>query len=465
MDRSDLIQHVLDSKIFKHWHYFTYHFQFLSGGGEHWMVKSILDACLAVERQIPGFASTMIDALADIGGKPKHEPHYEQLLQRLAELYVIRQIVTWPWPLPVKFEWEPTAGTSEKNPEVSIVSANWTIGVEVKAPSLLQHIRARTSHVTQISSRMFGKEELSGFSGAEEGVTMPRDNPVKDFLISADAKFAEFRHENPQFFGVLVIVWDDFIYEPISALIHKGSGLFTDASFARDEAGAPLKFTNVDTVVLIPHLHQLIHSTRDEPLVDGLELPLDYGDERQFPFKAYIHNPHGRNPPQEILDCLHAAPQEALVGAEYQPSDMIWWFNPRDPSSLGKRGGAVQTETEGVTNARDDTRLIERWLPIAEIGIESLRERTPMTPFPAPNRLHVWWARRPLVASRAAILASLLPADADHEKFKHVLGIHGDPVKAKIAIERARRTRRRLAMAWQATRARRGGRSRARARA
>ena len=36
------------------------------------------------------------------------------------------------------------------------------------------------------------------------------------------------------------------------------------------------------------------------------------------------------------------------------------------------------------------TRLIETWLPIAEIGIESLRERTPMTPFPAPNRLHVW---------------------------------------------------------------------------
>jgi adenine-specific DNA methylase len=87
-----------------------------------------------------------------------------------------------------------------------------------------------------------------------------------------------------------------------------------------------------------------------------------------------------------------------------------------------------------------DTRLIERWLPIAEIGIESLRERTPMTPFPAPNRLHVWWARRPLVASRAAILASLLPADADHEKFRRILGIHGDPVKAKLEIEKARRT-------------------------
>ena len=63
-----------------------------------------------------------------------------------------------------------------------------------------------------------------------------------------------------------------------------------------------------------------------------------------------------------------------------------------------------------------------------------------MTPFPAPNRLHVWWARRPLVASRAAILASLLPADADHEKFKHILGIHGDPVKGRRDIEQARRT-------------------------
>jgi adenine-specific DNA methylase len=85
-------------------------------------------------------------------------------------------------------------------------------------------------------------------------------------------------------------------------------------------------------------------------------------------------------------------------------------------------------------------RLIEEWLPIAELGIESVRERTPMTPFPAPNRLHVWWARRPLVASRAAVLASLLPADADRKTFMHMLGIHGDPVTAKKAMEKARRT-------------------------
>ena len=78
-------------------------------------------------------------------------------------------------------------------------------------------------------------------------------------------------------------------------------------------------------------------------------------------------------------------------------------------------------------------------MPIAEIGIEGTRERTPMTPFPAPNRLHVWWARRPLVASRAAVLGTLLPADADRERFLHVLGIHGDPVTARAVIDRARR--------------------------
>ena len=86
-----------------------------------------------------------------------------------------------------------------------------------------------------------------------------------------------------------------------------------------------------------------------------------------------------------------------------------------------------------------EARLIERWLPIAELGVESVRERTPMTPFPAPNRLHVWWARRPLVASRAAVLASLLPADADRGKFLHAIGIHGDPVASRRRIDLAKR--------------------------
>ncbi len=94
-----------------------------------------------------------------------------------------------------------------------------------------------------------------------------------------------------------------------------------------------------------------------------------------------------------------------------------------------------------------DVRLIERWLPIAALGEESIRERRSMTALPPTYYLHVWWARRPLVAARAAVLASLLPADADREKFLHVLGIHGDPVEAKKRIAVATRKGKRLGAA------------------
>ena len=84
--------------------------------------------------------------------------------------------------------------------------------------------------------------------------------------------------------------------------------------------------------------------------------------------------------------------------------------------------------------------LIEEWLPIAALGEESVRERRSMTALPPTYYLHVWWARRPLVASRAAILASLLPADADRDKFTTMLGIHGDPVATRARIDEAKKT-------------------------
>lgn len=85
----------------------------------------------------------------------------------------------------------------------------------------------------------------------------------------------------------------------------------------------------------------------------------------------------------------------------------------------------------------DDRRLIEEWLPIAALSEESVRERRSMTALPPTYYLHVWWARRPLVASRAAVLGALLPAGADRDKFMHVLGIHGDPVAGKLRIAKA----------------------------
>jgi adenine-specific DNA methylase len=65
--------------------------------------------------------------------------------------------------------------------------------------------------------------------------------------------------------------------------------------------------------------------------------------------------------------------------------------------------------------------LIEEWLPAAAIGVECMRERSTGQQ-PPDKRLHVWWARRPLTASRAAVLGSLLPADFPRDVFERLLG-------------------------------------------
>ncbi len=101
----------------------------------------------------------------------------------------------------------------------------------------------------------------------------------------------------------------------------------------------------------------------------------------------------------------------------------------------------MSSDPDAVNQNKADRsrRLIEEWLPIAALGEESIRERRSMTALPPTYYLHVWWARRPLVASRAAILGALLPAGADREKFMHVLGIHGDPVATRRQIDEAER--------------------------
>jgi putative DNA methylase len=70
-----------------------------------------------------------------------------------------------------------------------------------------------------------------------------------------------------------------------------------------------------------------------------------------------------------------------------------------------------------------DQRLIERGFPCHQVGAETQRERGMSTALPAHFALHVWWARRPMTPSRAAIVASLDSADTDPETFVRQLGI------------------------------------------
>src|SRR3954451_742614 len=56
-------------------------------------------------------------------------------------------------------------------------------------------------------------------------------------------------------------------------------------------------------------------------------------------------------------------------------------------------------------------RLIEVALPIRRIGAHARREKS--IRFGHLSTLHLWWARRPLAACRAVILAALWPDPAD----------------------------------------------------
>lgn len=100
--------------------------------------------------------------------------------------------------------------------------------------------------------------------------------------------------------------------------------------------------------------------------------------------------------------------------------------------------------------------LIEDWLPVRELGIESVRERSALHSLPPISFLHVWWARRPLVTSAAVVLGGLLPAwsrnlraqfsnenslaDAEsyHHFFLRLVGILGNPIEAAETAEKNR---------------------------
>lgn len=56
----------------------------------------------------------------------------------------------------------------------------------------------------------------------------------------------------------------------------------------------------------------------------------------------------------------------------------------------------------------DDRRLIEDYLPIVAISAEASREKSVRKGH--ISTLHLWWARRPLVACRAAVYGALVPA-------------------------------------------------------
>ena len=62
-------------------------------------------------------------------------------------------------------------------------------------------------------------------------------------------------------------------------------------------------------------------------------------------------------------------------------------------------------------------KLIEVALPLEKINIESAREKS--IRHGHPSTLHLWWARRPLAATRAILWASLVDDPSAHPEIWH----------------------------------------------
>lgn len=323
----EIYEQIQKGRIMSSWHWLQYNFT-PGTQGSRYFAPVTLHALAAVDDAIPGFSSQMVRRLEGMGGRDRDLGHYEQIVQWLAELLVIRHLVSIEWPTGTAFSHEPTAGTSKKNPEIVItVPSVGALGVEVKCPRLVSHRANRNQSSWQFTARdIVDPQDLEGFEG---GVVLNKDNPVKDFLASADGKFAEFHSADPKFRSILVIVWDDSIYEPLSALMAPSSGLLTPNSFHKRDDGLPVTYQNVDAVLVIRHQHQFVLGMKNESPWDDRRDFMDYGLPGAFPPHVLIPTASGRPLDDLWQRALRGWPLEAVAHmAEYRPTDLVMGADP-----------------------------------------------------------------------------------------------------------------------------------------
>lgn len=319
-DWPPLLQRLRSGPMFNEWHWLQWNF---SPGHyrEPLFARVTLDALVTCDRAMSGFADDMLERLESIGGRDRNLDDYEQIKQWLGELLVVHHFVSYPWSVPVTFDHEPVAVGSKQNPEMTVNGPNFRLGIEVKTPDLRALNERRKTADWQLLDRMPGmRESLSG------DVALPRDNPIKDFLQSADSKFAGFRAADPTFRSVLIIVWDDFINEPLSALLSPSSGLLTPNSFDLLPDGSRRTYPNVDAVVVLRHQLQFVEGMANRPPLDQRDSFLDYGRPGAFPFNALVTCPDGQPLSEDLVMALHAVPPHPTLGAEYIPAETVMWF-------------------------------------------------------------------------------------------------------------------------------------------
>jgi len=303
------------------WHWLKYHF---SQYPPHPVGLALASKCAKIEARMPNHGVSFISRISSLSNRENDRAHYQQILQVFAEILVIERVLGLAWPENTAFFLEPS-GRTGKRPELMVATPDHRFLFEVKSPSLLDHQEKRASNGIQIPHRgLVPLEQIDALVSAQSA-TLPRDNPVKDFLVSCEKKFSDF----PIVPGanISVIVWDDYIYEPISSLIGIRGGLLTLDTWNIDSSGDPITYPSVDGVVLIRHMTYFQRALAGNDLIDRYGI-FDFGSDAAMP-NVFIQNPIGREIPESIkigLRAIDIEDERLAHMAEYHVQDYVFWM-------------------------------------------------------------------------------------------------------------------------------------------
>lgn len=328
-------------------------------GNRHWLdfhFYNVTNVSLSISKALEdiddkkkGTGNILAKNLMDIKYKESESDDrkrktFEQLVQLIAEIMALQCICKINWPEGTKFDYEPQAPNG-KRPEFRVETDQDIYLFEVKAPSLLKHKENRRKNAIQMPYR-HSEGTLELFSEGFDGVTLPKDNTIKDFLLSAQDKFSSFSNAK-KIYRILVIVWDSYMYEAISPLINPHNGLLTKNSWLGND-----KFNCIDSVIVINKMDQIIEALKSNH-VTGIPGDIEIKD-THLPNVAF-NNVNGNAIPDFLIDAFHAfdgthlKPHE-FIGAEYAPLDMIMWIQSRQippERSLGNSSSDSETALQG----------------------------------------------------------------------------------------------------------------------
>lgn len=310
-------------------HWLTYH---LHKGRVTEFGEALIQALASCEYRLPGLGERLVDELINTGYTPTAQDPaawragFQQLLQKFAEILVLRVLLETPWPAGAIFWHEPANPNTGRRPELAVDLEERVYLFEVKCPSLVDHQAARGANPRQIPARSVLGDSFRANPDPNEPVTWPRDNVLKDFLESADDKFSGFSAKET--IGVLIVVWDAYVYEPISALTYPRSGLLTEHSFYKVK-GMRVPFDAVDGVIIMNHL-AVLHAGAQEQ--GHAHRPgyfrLDHVD-GGLP-NVWCQNIGGTQLDAFLMEALDAIPVEDAEPVEYQSHEFIMWINLPD---------------------------------------------------------------------------------------------------------------------------------------